>query len=564
MMLCMGVVVAQDSVLVKEITVSQDYNPTVNDAFKMGSTPVVNQPESFTPKFDYSFFNAPLRTDYSIQFLSAQESSPIIKDEKWKENYVKGGAGNYSTLLGEIFYNAYNSDIQNVNLFYSNRSSWGRVRLQDDKRVDAPLFENHGKVDIKRRYRQSVLSSSLLFDRTGYEYYGFNTLEKGETYLDDDNNEVDLDEDRQFIMDLGLEMKLASLTQRRGPKYESSLTFHSVSNEDKFVENTVDLSFLIEQELKEMAFGLDFNTDLGLCSKSDPALLRAYDDETFFGVDLAPFLKWNKKNWDLKLGARFDFYTKDYIQESTISPVLDFNFNIVPKYFTGYVTGRGGIEQNTYAKTVMTNYFIANDIVLVPTKTPVDVDAGIIGHPTKELSLKLGVGYQLIQDQLFYVNELVKEGGSVFLDDDYTNRFQAEYDDNNLLSFHGEVSYNTYKKWSATVKADYYSYNLKNLPEAWNLPEFKIQAFGRYKVTEKITATAKFLFLPERATKVSVSNDIHYLTVVYDLSLGGEYRYKEFLSFFVDVNNALATKYYMYNGYPAQRFNALAGAIFRF
>lgn len=556
---------AQDSVLVKEITVSQEYSPTVSEAFKLGLSPEVETPESYNPVFEYSFFNAPLRTKYNIQHIKAKICEPQEQEYDSKKNYIKAGLGNYNTVLGELYYNAYSSDIQNVNIFYGNRSSWGKVRLQDESKVDAPLFLNQGKIDIQRRYRRSVLSSSIIFDRMGYKYYGYNTLEDNVVYRHSDNSALVTDSAKKAIMDLGLELNLSSLSSRSGDAhYSSTLSFHSISNDDKFVDNVIAFDLELLKAVQKVSLGLNFNADLGLCSASDSAHLRPYTDDTYFGAAIAPFVMFEKKNWDLKIGAQFDYFYRGFTEEINVSPVLDFNFNIVPKYFMAYVKGEGGIKQNTYASLIKDNPYMANDIDLKPTRIPVDVDAGIIGHPTKELSLNFGVGYQWILDQLFYVNEFVEDGSNAVNVEKYTNRFQAEYDDNHCIAFHGEVNYDTYDKWSATLRADYYSYNLAKLSEAWNLPEFKIQALGRYRVTEKLSTNLRFLFLPERAVKVSSNNDVDYLPVVYDLTLGANYQYLDNLSFYIDVNNALASKYYQYNGYASQRFNAVAGAVFRF
>ena len=557
---------AQDSVLVKEITVSQEYSPTVSEAFKMGIVPEVEPAASFHPVFDYSFFNAPLRTQYDIQYLAPEENTPSWKKQDFRNNYIKAGIGNYTTLLGELFYNAYSSDIQNVDIYYGNRSSWGKVRLQDESKVEAPLFLNQGKIDIKRRYRRSLLSSSIVFDRMGYKYYGYNTLEDNTVYRYDDNSAFVADRGRKAVMDFGLELNLSSLTARVGDlQYASALSFHSISNDEKFKDNVISFDLGLKKGNKKMTWGADFNVDLGLCSARDSAQqLRPYDDDTYFGIALAPFVTFEEKNWDLKVGVRFDNYYRGATEELNVSPVLDFNFNIVPKYFMAYFKGQGAISYNSYAQLVKVNPYIASDIDLKPTKTPFDLDAGIVGHPTKELSLELGVAYQWNQHQLFFVNEFVEDGSNATNVEKYTNRFQAEYDDNQIFSFHGELNYNTFSKWSASVRADYYSYNLERLPEAWNLPEFKIQALGQYRVNDQISANARFLFLPERAVKVSSTGTVAYLPVVYDLSLGAEYKFKDYLSFFLDVNNALASKYYQYNGYASQRFNALAGAVFRF
>ena len=558
---------AQDSVLVKEVTVSQEYNPTVNDAFKIGTAPTMDAPMSYSPTFEYGFFNAPLRTTYAIQFLGADAYTPSQRLSESQQNYIKGGGGNYSTLYGELFYNAYNSEKQNVNIFYKNRSSWGDVTLQDDRKVDAPMISNYGKVDFQRRYRHSVLNSALTFDRKGYEYYGFSTSDDvSYSYLDDATSVVS-ETGRQVLTNIGFDLVLTSLPRRGSDViYNAGFAFNSASNNDKFSENQFDLKGAFDKRLDKVNLGFDAALTLGFYGDAEAGVRRAYKGDTYFEIALDPYVSFKKKNWDLKLGAIFELYQMDANQEVLAAPMIDFNFNIVPKYFTGYLTSGGGITKNTYAEVTQVNPFVANDITRTATRTLLDIDGGIVGHPTKTLSLKLGVGYKIVKDQLFYINEFVSDNhpSLVWNDAAYTNRFVAEYDDDNVLSFHGEVNYNTHKRWSASAAFDYYSHSLATLPEAWNMPLYKISAFGHYDVSEKIRVKGTFVFMPERAVKVSQSNAVDQLPASYDLSLNGEYKFKKNLSFFLELNNMLGSKYYHFNGYPAYRFNALAGATFRF
>ncbi len=571
LLMCLSLTIglwAQDSVLVKEVTVSQEYNPTVNDAFKINVSPQTDEPKVFTPSFDYSFFNVPIKKDYELSFIGADEYVPESADELGYQNYVKGGLGNYSTLLGELFYNAYNSENQNVDIFYRNRSSWGDVKLQDGDKVDAPMITNLGKVNFQRRYRYSILTSSLVFDRKGYKYYGYNTLNDTSMYLHSNGDTVALERGKQALTTIGFNIGLEALPRRGSDMlYKADFDFTSASNDDRFSENQFDLLGALEKQLDEMNVGANAVLTLGFYGEGDnDDLAHPYMGETYFALNLSPYVAFIKKNWELKFGAIFDLYQMDNEQEMGVSPLVDFNFNIVPKYFNGFITSGGGIKKNTYAEVMKSNLYVANDIDRKPTKTYLDVEGGFEGHPTKMLSMKLSVGYKMMKDQLFFVNEFVT-GDDIGVNlnfNDYTNRFVAEYDDNNVLSFHGEVNYNTYDRWSASAAFDYYNNSLDELPKAWNLPSYKISAYGHYDVTDQIRVKGAFVFLSERYVKISKNNAVDELTPSYDLSLSGEYKYNEHWSFFLDINDMLGSKYYKFNGYSSYRFNALIGATFRF
>jgi len=556
---------AQDSVLVKEVTVSQEFNPTVNDAYKLGNTPTIDSPEPYTPSFEYSFFNAPLRTNYEIQFIGADEYFPSEERYDGDQNYIMGGFGNYTTLFGELFYNAYNSENQTVNIFYRNRSSWGDVTLQDKEKVDAPLISNYGKVDFQRRYRYSVMNAAVSFDHKSYKFYGYHTLsdETSYSYLDDGSS-VELESGKQALQTITVDFGLQSL-QRRGSdfKYTLDFAFNSTSNDNRFAENQFDMIGALEFDMGKFDVGVDINSNVGFYGNSADSLSRQFMGSTYYDIELSPYAAIRRENWDIKLGAKVEYYQMGSIQEPSLAPLLDLNFSLVPKYFTGFLTMTGDIKQNTFAQVVADNPFIANDVDRKPTRTLYDVGGGLIGHPTKQLSMKLALNYQKLEDMLLYVNEFVTDDASVTNEEAYTNRFQAIYDDSKIWTFRGEVNYNTFAKWSVSAAFDYYNYTMINEFKPWNLPTFKISAFAHYDVTEQIRVKGSFAYLPERAVKLP-EDEVDYLPSTYDMTLNGEYIFKDNISFFVDINNMLGSKYYDFNGYPAYRFNALVGATFRF
>ncbi len=561
-----GALWAQDSTMIKKVTVLQEFNPTVNDASKIDSKPQTDRPEVFSPHFEYHFFNTPLRTQFDMRSIKAEKDFQPLKHAQGKPNYIKGGVGNYFTLFGELYYNAYHSDEQKVNIFYRNRSSWGKVTLQNNQKVKAPSVNNYGKVDFQRRYRYWKLNAALTFDRKGYEHYGYHTLAPGEVYLyRDDTAAVVLETGRQILTNIGFDAALTSL-ERRGAdlKYSAGFSFNSASNDHHFSENEFIFKGRLEKTLEQLNIGVDAVTHLCFYGDAQASLQRKYEGENYFRFKLAPYAFFQKENWDLKAGMKVDFIQVDGNQEIIGVPMMDFNFNIVPKYFTGYLTADGGINPNTYADVTRLNPFVTNDLTRNPTRTLLDVSGGFTGHPTKELSMKLGFAYQMVKDQLFFVNEFVRPPAPAADKTLYTNRFAAEYDDNNTLAFRGELSYNTYRKWSASLAFDYYNHQPKMLPEAWHLPNFKISTFGHYDLSEKIRLKGTFDFLPERPVKISQSGAVAYLPVTYDVSLNGEYKFRDNWSFFLDINNLLGSQYYHFNGYPAYRINALLGATFRF
>jgi len=62
----------------------------------------------------------------------------------------------------------------------------------------------------------------------------------------------------------------------------------------------------------------------------------------------------------------------------------------------------------------------------------------------------------------------------------------------------------------------------------------------------------------------SFDDTIKTLEGVFDFNLGADYYFSNRWTLWADLNNAAASKYYKWNGYPMQRFNAKAGITFSF
>ncbi len=559
---------AQDSAMVEVVTVSQEYNPTVKEAFKISTTPVVEQPESYTPVFEYNFFNVPLKTEYKTQYISADEYKPNIVNHKGKRHYVKGGGGNYSTLMGEIFINAYEDKKQKLNVFYKNRSSWGKVRLQDDTKVKAPNISNYGLADLQTRFKKSVLNTSFEFDRLGYNHYGYNTLDKNKTYSYVDANPASIEDSKQTLTSYALNAQYKSLPSTRSDiDYKIDFAFNSLINEDLFSENELTIGGGIARELDKLSLGIDIASNAGFYGKKmvrDSISERKYLAENYFDVDIAPFIAFYKKKWELKAGLKFEYLTQGGNYDFLLTPIVEYNANIIDKYFSLFAKANGGIKQNTYADVVRINPYVANDIDRQITREILHTSIGFIWQSTKALSVKASADYQILRNQMFFVNEFVTDNADATNITAYTNRFVAEYHNNNIVNPRLEVSYNPYKTWSVNGAFDYYYHSLNNISTAWNMPEYKISLFGHYDLSRNIRATAMFDFLPGRNVKVSQANDVEKTPCTYDLTLKGEYRFRDYLSFFLDLNNILGSKHYYFNGYTAYRANVLVGATFRF
>ena len=86
-------------------------------------------------------------------------------------------------------------------------------------------------------------------------------------------------------------------------------------------------------------------------------------------------------------------------------------------------------------------------------------------------------------------------------------------------------------------------------------PQFNTEVDARVRVMPKLYAYTNLKWITFTG---SDERDI------IDWSLGANYTLNKTFSFFLDAHNLLNHRHSYYTGYPAQGFNVMAGAMFRF
>jgi outer membrane receptor protein involved in Fe transport len=167
----------------------------------------------------------------------------------------------------------------------------------------------------------------------------------------------------------------------------------------------------------------------------------------------------------------------------------------------------------------------------------------------------------MIGNMLLYVNDTTYPG----------NRFEAIYDDGNVLNLHGEVSYQLREKLRIMIAGDYFDYKMKHEIRAWYKPQVKLSFAANYNLSDKIIVKADLFYLESQFAKTHVNGDdstgkivAEELNNLFDVNIGGEYRYTKRLGFFLNLSNIMNARYLRYMNYPTQRFSLMGGLSYSF
>jgi outer membrane receptor protein involved in Fe transport len=282
-------------------------------------------------------------------------------------------------------------------------------------------------------------------------------------------------------------------------------------------------------------------------------------------IYLRPIVKLYGKNekLQLKFGGELAVDIKEKTKPS-LYPIAELRYSLFDDLFIPYVGVEGGLVQQRFEHLAMQNEFVRTNIHLQNMQR-YGFNFGIKGTLSKRMSFNVGAHLSTNRDMALFVNDTIHSSG---------NRFGVLYDTISIRTLSGSLSYQHNEQLKIDGILRLHSYDARNNPYAWNLPQLEFIARGSYNIADKLLLNLDVTFeggrqalvfdptLP-KATEVDGFYTVP-LGLIVDGNLGVEYRYSKRLSFFMNVNNFAAQRYQRWFNYPVQAFQFMLGATFRF
>jgi hypothetical protein len=159
----------------KDVKVVKAYTPSLSDAFKVNRMPVLKDSVGLKPQFNYSILSKAMITGYSIEPITPARLAKE-RPEKLKTSYFKAAFGNYGSMMGDLNYNILQSEQFVLGLNVGHWSSFGNIKLEDGKKVDAPFHDTWANVGFDYLFNDKTLYTNIDFKHNIYDYYGYNTI----------------------------------------------------------------------------------------------------------------------------------------------------------------------------------------------------------------------------------------------------------------------------------------------------------------------------------------------------------------------------------------------------
>lgn len=493
---------------------NQDIQPTVEA-----------KPQVYDTK-DYSINPPRFDAKVKIPTMPVDSIAPILS------NYVKVGAGNYGTLLGE----AYLTNKRSKTLSYG-------AHLKHLSSAKGPLMNSGNGHDLIEFFgskygKINSWDGHVSYSNDRYRYYGL-------PQEDSINNKDSIKQTYQL--------------------FHAGIRTNKTAVGDRFIYNTgFDLFYLTtKRKATEMELAWNGNGNykindtrfVGLEATISNANRSDSSATNRFLIMIKPTYKLIEEKWDLTVGASIN-YTTDTLKGTKglhIYPAIHGNYNFIPGRVTLFAGLGGGMDKNTYRTLIQENPYIGSDVPLHHSSRKLDLYVGSAGNIDNHVSYKVLMSYKSYSNQYFFTNS--KQDSS---------QFTALYDKAGVFAFDAGLFYDLNKDWRISGNILYNAWKTDVQAAAWHRPAFQSSLGIQYNLKQKIYINAEMYYISGIQGINLESNRTTKLNDIADLSLKAEYRFSNTFSAFLEFNNILSKKYQRYTYYQVKGINVLAGLTYSF
>jgi hypothetical protein len=447
-------------------------------------------------------------------------------------HYAKLGAGNYGSILGELYFTNKRSKSYSYGTHLKHFSSANGSLMNSGNGHD--LIEVFGS----KYGKTNTLDGQVSYSNDRYKYYGL-------PQVDSINQKDSIKQTYQL--------------------FHAGINTTKIKVGDKFTYKTgFDVYYLTTKrkatELELLWNGLATVTINKTRSVSTEAMLsnaNRVDSSTInrFLMMIKPTYKLVEEHWDLTVGATIN-YSTDTLKGSKglhLYPAIHGNYYWIPGKVELFAGIGGGLDKLTYRTLVQGNPYLGSNVPLNYVNRKLDIYLGSKGNIQNNVGYSVLMSYKSFTNQFFYTNSKTD-----------SSEFTALYDDAGVFGLEGGLFYDMSKSWRVSVNALYNAWNTDKLAEAWHRPSFQSSIGLQYNLQKKIYFNAEMYYISGLQGLNLESNKAVKLKDIIDISLKSEYRFSSSFSAFLELNNILSQKYQRYLYYQVKGINALAGLTYSF
>ncbi|MCX6226162.1 MAG: hypothetical protein NTV01_15670 [Bacteroidia bacterium] len=528
----------------KEVNVVRPYSPTIGDAFKMRFIPRFDDSVQVTTHFDYFIQAARMDPLLRLKDLDAADYRPLSPSDL-KPSQITLGFGNYWTPMGKLSLNTLRDQKTSIGIDASHQSSQGYITMADMKKVYAGYGDSKVRLYGQKFFEKSTFASDIYFSEDHHYLYGYSTdtLKDG-TPITPVALRLTEKPDIPFQRFIILGTKLGIRSNQKsndGWQYRVDGGYDFLLDDLQEMEHNGKLDVSLSKDLEKISVGGETGLEF---------VYRTHQPDTlhYAVARLDPWIGFNWKFIKLLAGPKL---AMDWNAEKLhLYPRINVEINITD-LLVPYFGLNGYFENHTYRWITRENPYIVDNPDIKPTNHRFIAYGGLRGSIAPALAFNLAISWEDAGNMVFFMPDSSK----------LRNKFVAVYDNGSILKSSGEISLQQSDNLSFILKGNSYQYQLDSLAAPWHKPSWDLNFTTRYAWKKKLVVKAElFLFgkysVPEPDPAIGKIKELKGLV---DVNLAAEYRITSWMSAFAQINNLISDKYFIWQNYPMQGINFIAG-----
>ncbi|MDR1653058.1 MAG: hypothetical protein LBS01_05315 [Prevotellaceae bacterium] len=568
-----------DSIIKKSVTVEREYIPVIQPAGKIETSAIVVEPQKTALDVVYSDFMSPLALGGNVHPLAAA-TLLYAQPSASRPGFARLSAGFYPNTLADFSYPLIDRSDMRLDAVVKQKGAYN----------EKYSMTTSAQLSFDRFFDNATLFGALNAGYQGVKYYGQNFNANNEelwlqrlfkedqyvTYTETDFTQIgrapkfvrikDLDEANKFahFFRLGANAGVRSSENAENLRYYALLKYGLFHNTSGVTEHLINFAGRLDFVFNEDRVGLEaqmYNT--GYYSKQE---INFYKKNNV--LVLQPYFELNRfENINVHLGvlAAIGFAGDKKVR---LAPDIGLDWKPLPETLKIYAGIKGKYKVNTMSSLFYENPYLASDVRVRDTYTPLELYGGLLIKPAAGLLIDVFADYSVTNNEYFFINKAYNNPrGNIYeykpADSAiYTNRFDVVYDKSSLLILGGHVSYTYRDKFNVDFTGKYFTGPLKTQAFPWQRPELDLNLNASYKVVENINIS--FTGYYQSGLMAKIGSEPRKMKNRIDLNLGASYTWYQWLTLFVTGNNLLNSKYDIYYGYEVQGINLMLGATMSF
>jgi hypothetical protein len=516
----------------KMVTITSAFKPFLKDAAKVNftaATPVIDSsriPVAYAIPSQNLFFSY---QPVSLKPLALAVDSGFIWEN---DQYIKAGAGNFSTYFGEAAFSFGDGKNSITNVRGNFLTTTGHLPSQQAAKWGIDVLS------VFNTKNNNEWTTHPFYQSTTQYLYGYQPTTLN--YLKDDL--------LQRFATVGIE---AGLQNKAANAF--GITYHPQISAWRFFDNheAYENTFMIKAPLNK-SFGKIYSFDLGITADISTTTFPSIPNPLVLKNNLYylnPSIIFKTPNFKLNAGIQPSWDNKSFsmLPNLTVEAKLtDVNLSLE----AGWI---GYFQKNTYRSLSTYNPWIGPLTGLLNTRIN-EQYAGVKGAGGDHFTYGLKASLLTLNNQpLFLNNDLDGKTFNVV--------FEHEI---KAVRFHGEMGYTEQESFSFTAGTTFTQYtSLSVSPKAWGLLPLEANASLKWKILKDLQLKAD-AFVWDGAPYRDKALQPKKAGAAADLNLGAEFSVMPKLNLWLQMNNLLNSSYQRWNQYPVLGFNVLGGVVYSF